>query len=50
MKGGITMKNSKVNESPISQNGRFVNPFSEKSFKAVIAQNLLDVLCFLEKI
>ena len=42
------MKNSKVNGNPISQNGRFVNPFSEKSFEAVIAQNLSDVKCFLK--
>lgn len=42
------MKNSKVNRNPISQNGRFVNPFSEKSFEAVIAQNLSDVKSFLK--
>lgn len=42
------MKNSKVNGNPISQNGRFVNPFSEKSFEAVIAQNLSDVESFLK--
>ena len=43
------MKNgNKVNGSPISQNGRFVNSFSEKSFEAVIAQNLSDVKSFLK--
>ncbi len=42
------MKNSKVNRNPISQNDRFVNPFSEKSFEAVIAQNLSDVKYFLK--
>ena len=42
------MKNSKVNRNPISQNGRFVNPFSEKSFEAVISQNLSDVKSFLK--
>lgn len=42
------MKNSKVNGNPISQNVRFVNPFSEKSFEAVIAQNLSDVKSFLK--
>ena len=31
--GGITMKNSKANGSPVSQNGRNVNTFSEKIFK-----------------
>lgn len=41
-------KGNKVNGSPISQNGRFVNPFSEKSFEAVIAQNLSDVKSFLK--
>lgn len=48
MKGGITIKNSKVNGNPISQNGRFVNPFSEKNFEGVIAQNLSDVKWFLK--
>lgn len=42
------MKNSKVNGNPISQNGRFVNPFSEKKFEGVIAQNLSDVKSFLK--
>ncbi len=42
------MKNSKVNGNPISQNGRFVNPFSEKNFEGVIAQNLSDVKSFLK--
>ena len=42
------MKNSKSIGSPISQNDRFVNPFSEKSFEAVIVQNLSDVKYFLK--
>lgn len=42
------MKNSKDNGNPISQNVRFVNPFSEKSFEGVIAQNLSDVKSFLK--
>lgn len=42
------MKNSKVNGSPISQNGRFVNPFSEKFFEGFIAQKLSDVKSFLK--
>ena len=42
------MKNSKVNGNPISQNGRFVNPFSKKIFEGVISQNLSDVKSFLK--
>lgn len=42
------MKNSKVNGSPISHNGRFVNPFSEKIFEGFIAQKLSDVKSFLK--
>src|SRR5574344_670244 len=42
------MKNSKVNGNHISQNGRFVNHFSEKIFEGVIAQNLSDVKSFLK--
>lgn len=42
------MKNSKVNGNPISQNGRFVNPFPEKFFEGFIAQNLSDVKSFLK--
>ncbi len=42
------MKNSKVNGSPISQNGRFVNPFSEKFFEGFIAQKMSDVKSFLK--
>ena len=43
------MKNgNKVNGSPISQNGRFVNPFSENFFEGFIAQKLSDVKSFLK--
>ena len=42
------MKNRKVNGSPISHNGRFVNPFSEKFFEGFIAQKLSDVKYFLK--
>ena len=45
------MKNSKVNGSPISQNGRNVNTFSEKNFKgSPIPQNDRFVNPFPEKI
>lgn len=44
------MKNSKVNGSPISQNGRNVNNFSEKNFKgSPIPQNDRFVNPFSEK-
>lgn len=42
------MKNSKVNGSPLSHNGRFVNPFSKKIFEGFIAQKLSDVKYFLK--
>ncbi len=42
------MKNSKVNGSPISQNGRFVNPLSENFFEGFISQKLSDVKSFLK--
>lgn len=42
------MKKSKVNGSPISQNGRNVNTFPEKFFEGFIAQKLSDVKCFLK--
>ncbi len=42
------MKNSKVNGNPISQNGRFVNPFSENFFEGFIAQQMSDVKSFLK--
>ena len=42
------MKNSKAIGSPISQNDRFVNPFSENFFEGFIAQKLSDVKPFLK--
>lgn len=42
------MKNSTAIGSPISQNGRYVNPFSENFFEEFIAQKLSDVKSFLK--
>ena len=36
------MKNSKANGSPVSQNGRNVNTFSEKIFKGFCVVNRCD--------
>lgn len=42
------MKNSNINGNHISQNGRFVNPFSENFFEGFIAQKMSDVKSFLK--